>query len=77
MFTEPLGQWRRATVSETRTKRDWVRQVQHLLEADYPDAEKVILVCDNLNTHVLRTFYETFPPEPAGNSSHAKARELT
>jgi len=35
------------------------------LEVDYPDAEKVILVCDNLNTHVRGAFYETIPPETA------------
>lgn len=39
--------------------------MQHLLDVDYPDAEKVILVCDNLNTHVPGAFYETFPPEKA------------
>lgn len=65
MFTEPLGQWRRITLSETRTKKDWARQVQHLLDVDYPDAEKVILVCDNLNTHGPGALYETFPPERA------------
>ncbi len=65
IFTEPLGQWRRITIVETRTKKDWARQVQHLLDVDYPDAEKVILVCDNLNTHVPGAFYEAFPPERA------------
>ena len=65
MFTEPLGQWRRVTITETRTKKDWAHQVQHLLYVDYPDAEKVILVCDNLNTHVPGAFYETFPPARA------------
>ena len=65
MFTEPLGQRRRITITERRTKRDWAHQVQQLLEVDYPDAEKVILVCDNLKTHVPGAFYETFPPERA------------
>lgn len=65
MFTEPLGQWRRVTISETRMKRDWVRQIQYFLEVDYPDVEKVIPVCDNLNTHVPGAFYETFPPQKA------------
>ena len=65
MFTEPLGMWRRITISETRTKKDWAYQMQQLLDVEYPDAEKVILVCDNLNTHVPGAFYETFPPEKA------------
>ena len=67
MVNEPLGQWRRITIAETRTKKDWARQIQLLLELDYPDAEKVILACDNLNTHVLGAFYATFPPEKARN----------
>ena len=50
-FSEPLGQWRRVTITETRTKKDWAHQLQQLLDVDYPDAEKVVLVCDNLNTH--------------------------
>ena len=66
MFTEPLGQWRVA-IAETRTKKDWAHQVQHLLEVDYPDAEKVILVCENLNTHVPGALYETFLPAKARN----------
>jgi len=65
LFTEPLGRWRRITITERRTKTDWAHQMQHLLEVDYPDAENVILVCDNLNTHVPGAFYETFPPERA------------
>ena len=65
MITEPLGQWRRITISERRTKADWAHHMQHLLEVDYSDAEKVILVCDNLNTHVPGAFYETFPPQRA------------
>jgi hypothetical protein len=67
MFIEPLGQWRRITITETRTKKDWARQIQQLLEIDYPNAEKVILVCDNLNTHVRGAFYEMFPPEQVRN----------
>jgi len=62
MFTEPLGHWRRTSVTERRTAVDWAQQVRILLEHDYPDAEKVILVCDNLNTHVIASFYEAFPP---------------
>ncbi len=65
MFTEPLGMWRRITISETRTKKDWAYQMQHLLDVDYPDVEKVILVCNNFNTHVPGAFYETFPPKKA------------
>jgi len=65
LFTEPLGHWRRASVTQRRTAADWARQVQVLLDNDYADAEKVILVCDNLNTHTIGAFYEAFAPATA------------
>ena len=51
MFTEPLGDWRRVSVTRHRKKLDWAEQIRILLEQDYPDAEVVVLVMDNLNTH--------------------------
>jgi hypothetical protein len=65
MFTEPLSGWRKVKVREHRTAVDWAQEVKELLDVDYPDAEKVILVCDNLNTHKPASFYEAFPPEEA------------
>jgi len=65
LFTEPLGHWRRASVTERRTAVDWAHQVRILLEEDYPEAEKLTLVCDNLNTHTIGSFYEAFTPEIA------------
>ncbi len=44
---------------------DWAEEVQELLDVDYPTARKVILVCDNLNTHKIASLYEAFPPEEA------------
>ena len=61
LFTEPLGGWRRCVASERRTKQDWAEQVRILLEEDYPDCEKVVLVMDNLNTHNISALYERFP----------------
>ena len=69
MFTEPLGGWRRKAVTEHRTRVDWAGQVRHLLEEDCPDAQKVVLVMDNLNTHSTASLYEGFEP--------AVARHLT
>lgn len=60
LFTEPLGNWRRASVRERRTAVDWGREMQILLETDYPEAQKVIVVCDNLNTHNIGSFYKAF-----------------
>jgi hypothetical protein len=65
IFTEPLAGWRYAEAFEHRTKVDWAHRVKWVLDSQYPDAEKVVLVMDNLNTHVLSSFYEAFPPEEA------------
>lgn len=50
-FCEPLREWRRATVTNRRTKIDWAEQIQQLVDIDYPEAERIVLVMDNLNTH--------------------------
>ena len=65
LFSEPLSGWRQVTVREHRTKIDWAREVEELLRTRYALADKVILVCDNLNTHTLGAFYEAFKPEKA------------
>jgi hypothetical protein len=65
LFTEPLGGWRRTAVTEHRARVDWAKQIRQLLEVDYPAAETVVLVMDNLNTHGLGSLYETFEPELA------------
>jgi hypothetical protein len=65
MFTEPLGGWRHAEALPQRTKKDWAHQIQWLLYKEYPEAEKVVLVMDNLNTHTISSLYEAFPPEEA------------
>jgi len=65
MLTDPLGCWRRVSVRERKTKIDWALEVAVLLEEDYPNAEKIRLVCDNLSVHSLGAFYETFEPSRA------------
>jgi DDE superfamily endonuclease len=65
MFTEPLAGWREVAVRATKTKADWALEMARLLEGRYADREKVILVCDNLNTHTKGAFYEVFEPERA------------
>ena len=65
MFCEPLSGWREVQVEEQRTKVDWARKVAELLHTRYARAAKVILVCDNLNTHTKGAFYEAFLPEQA------------
>jgi hypothetical protein len=65
MFTEPLAGWREVAVHPTRTKIDWATEVARLLEGRYADCERVMLVCDQLNTHTIGAFYEAFEPERA------------
>jgi len=65
MFTEPLAGWREVAVRETKTKLDWAVEMARLLEGRYASCERVILVCDNLNTHTKGAFYEAFEPERA------------
>jgi hypothetical protein len=74
IFTEPLTGWRHVHESERRTKQDWALHIQELLEVHYPDAKRSRLVMDNLNTHVISSLYETFPPETA--LSFAKRLEI-
>ncbi len=65
LFTEPLVGWRRVSVREHRTSIDWAKEIRYLLEERYPGAEKVVLVCDNLNAHTITSLYQAFPPEEA------------
>lgn len=65
MFFQPLGNWRRVSVRERRTRLDWAEEIAHLLDVDFPDAEVVVLVMDNLNTHKIGSLYERFSPEVA------------
>ena len=68
VWVEPLAGRRRVTARPQRTRIDWANEVDHLLSVDYPDAERVLLVMDNLNTHTIGSLYEAFEP--------AKARAL-
>ena len=65
VWAEPLRGRRRVDAQPHRTKTDWARQVDHLLTHDYPDAETVVLVMDNLNTHTIGSLYQAFAPGKA------------
>jgi hypothetical protein len=64
MATESLAGKRVVKVTETRTKKDWAMFVKEIAE-EYPIAEKITLIMDNLNTHYTGSLYETFNPEEA------------
>lgn len=65
MFAEPLSGWRDVRIREQRTKVDWALEMAALLRTRYVTATKVLLVCDNLNTHTMGAFYEAFAPDEA------------
>ena len=65
LFFDPLRGWRRVTSRDRRTRIDWAEEIRRLLDEDYPDAARVTLVCDNLNTHGIASLYTAFPPETA------------
>jgi hypothetical protein len=62
---EPLAGWRHIAVTEHRGRVDWAGFIRSLLDGRYRDAERVVLVMDQLNTHALASLYEAFPPEEA------------
>ena len=65
MISEPLLGWRAVQVTERRTAKDFAEVVRWLAEEVHPEAEKLVLVMDNLNTHKLASLYEAFPAEQA------------
>jgi len=62
---EPRRGWRHATPSERRTRIDWAHCVKELVDVHYPDAERIVLVMDQLNTHSPASLDEAFPPAAA------------
>lgn len=65
VFTEPLAGIRHVSAREHRTAKDWAEEVRYLTETMYPDAPKIILVMDNLNTHALASLYKAYPAPEA------------
>lgn len=65
LFCEPLQARRWVDVTAHRTRVDWAHQIQELVDVRYPQAEQIVLVMDNLNTHSPASLYEAFPPAEA------------
>jgi hypothetical protein len=65
LVCEPLRGWRHVTVSARRTRIDWAHCVKDLVDVCYPDAEVIVLVQDNLNTHTPASLYAAFCPAEA------------
>ena len=77
LFTEALREWRGVSVRERRTAVDWAEEVKMLLETVYPEAEQVILICDNLNIHRLTSLYKAFDAAEARRLSKRVALHHT
>lgn len=65
MFCEPQAGWRHISVTERRTKQDFAHQMKWLVDEQYPEAEVIRIVMDNLNTHKWASLYEAFEPAEA------------
>jgi len=65
MFFAPLLGQRSVKVTDQRTRTDWAKAMRELIDGQYPDAERIVLVMDNLNTHTPASFYEAFEPTEA------------
>jgi hypothetical protein len=65
IFFEPLAGWRALKVTERRTMVDWAEAIRDLVDGRYAEADKIVLVMDNLNTHGIGSLYEAFAPEEA------------
>jgi len=63
MFVAPFANWRRVSVREHRTKRDWAEEIEQLVMHDFASAKKVTIILDNLNTHTKGALYTRFLPE--------------
>lgn len=65
MFVEPLAGFRQTLVTERRTRVDWAMALRDLVDGRYAEANVIVLIMDNLNTHTLGSLYEAFPPAEA------------
>ncbi len=65
MFFAPLENWRYVKVTDRRTSLDWAACMRELVDIHFPEAERIVLVLDNLNTHSPGSLYEAFPPAEA------------
>ena len=65
MFFAPLAAWRQVKVTDRRTMIDWAQCMRDLVDVHFPEAETIVVVMDNLNTHKLASLYQAFPPAEA------------
>jgi DDE superfamily endonuclease len=77
MFLEPLQGRRWVDVTERRTKTDWAHQIKELVDERYPEAEQIVLVMDNLNTHTPASLYVRLSIRLKPGASQRSSRSTT
>jgi hypothetical protein len=65
LVTEPLRGWRHVDVTDRRTKHDFAQQMRDLVDRHFPNADRIRVVLDNLNTHTPSALYAAFTPDEA------------
>lgn len=65
MFFAPLENWRHVKVTDQRTAQDWAHCMRELVDVHFPEAERITVVLDNLNTHTPASLYAAFEPQEA------------
>ena len=65
MAVEPLGGRRHTKITERRTRQDWAGFIRELVDVEYREADRIVLVMDNLNVHGVASLYAAFPPQEA------------
>ncbi len=73
----PLHGWRTVSVTDQRTKQDWAHFMKALVDEHFPNAERITVVLDNLNTHTLASLYATFAPAEARRIARKLALHYT
>jgi transposase len=61
-FYAPFDNWRRVDVADNHAAQQWAQGIRRLIQEDYPEAQRITLVMDNLNTHTGASLYKAFPP---------------
>jgi len=65
LFHAPFEDWRRVDVADNHAAPQWAEGIRQLVEEDFPKAERITLVMDNLSTHTGASLYKAFPPQRA------------
>ena len=65
LFFAPLEAWRHVKVTDQRSMIDWAYCMRDLVDIHFPEAEVIVVVMDNLNTHKVASLYAAFPPAEA------------